>query len=174
MSPLCEGEEEAQPLVTSPASHKETQLCEKKQQTNSPDMITTSTFPITTKGHTVVVQVNGTTSSFLVDTGLAISLVSQDLWKKCCQEHDKLEPWTKQLVSVNRSSLRVLWCCQIRITMGNNTFHHAVLVVDTLTMKGILGIDFLKKYKCSVSLGENTKLDMYPLRIQSRRRRSFQ
>ena len=155
MSPLCKGEKEAQLLVTSPASHKETQLCEKKQQTYSPDVITSSAFPITTKGHTVVVQVNGTTSSFLLDTGSAISLVSQDLWKKCHQEHDKLEPWTKQLVSVDGSSVRVLGCCQIRITMGNNTFHHAVLIVDTLTMEGILGLDFLKKHRCSVDLGEN-------------------
>ena len=155
MSPLCKGEEEAQPVVTSPASHKETQLCEKKQQTNSPVVVTSSAFPTTTKGHTVVVQVNGTTSSFLVDTGSAVNLVSQDLWKKCRKEHDKLEPWTKQLVSVDGSSVSVLGCCQIRITMGSNTFHHAVLVVDTLTTEGILGLDFFKKHKCSVDLGEN-------------------
>ena len=49
----------------------------------------------------------------------------------------------------------MLGCCQIRITMGSNTFHHAVLVVDTLTTEGILGLDFLKKHKCSVDLGEN-------------------
>lgn len=49
-----------------------------------PDMVTSLAFPMTTKGHTAVVQVNGTTSSLLVDTGSVTSLIRQHLWKKCC------------------------------------------------------------------------------------------
>ena len=73
MSPLCKGEKGAQQVVTSPASHRESQLCERKQQAKSLDVVTSSAFPVTIKGHTVAVQVNGATSSLLVDTGSAIS-----------------------------------------------------------------------------------------------------
>ena len=155
MSPLCKGEKEAQQVVTSLASHRESQLCERKQQAKSLDVVTSSAFPVTIKGHTVAVQVNGATSSLLVDTGSAISLIRQDLWKKCRREHDKLEPWTQRLVSVDGSPVSVLGCSQMRITIGSDTFHHTVLVVDTLTTEGILELDFLKKYRCSVDLGEN-------------------
>ena len=137
------------------ASHKESKLCEEMQQTNSSDVVISSVFPMTTKGHTVVVQVNGTTSSLLVDTGSAVSLIRQDLWNKSRREYDKLEPWTKKLVSVDGSPVSVLGCCRIRITIGSETFHHTVLVVDNLTTEGILGLDFLKEYRCLVDLGEN-------------------
>ena len=155
MSPLCKGEKEAQQVVTSLASHRESQLCERKQQAKSLDVVTSSAFPVTIKGHTVAVQVNGATSSLLADTGSAISLIRQDLWKKCRREHDKLEPWTQRLVSVDGSPVSVLGCSQMRITIGSDTFHHTVLVVYTLTTEGILGLDFLKEYRCSVDLGEN-------------------
>ena len=108
MSHLCKGEKEAQEIVHVTVSNCESQQGKEEQQTKPSDLVTSSTFPETINGHTVALQVNGTAASFLVDTGSAVSLIRHDLWEKSRREQNKLEPWTKQLVSVDGSPVSVL------------------------------------------------------------------
>lgn len=152
---MCEGKEEAQKITSSETLRKVSHLCEVDQTAQPSDVFIASTSPVTTKGHTVNAQVNGVAASLLVDTGSAITLIGGNLWEQCKQDHDTLEPWTKWLVSVDGSSVSVLGSCEVRITLSSYTFHHTVLVANTLTSEGILGVDFLQRNKCLVNLGEN-------------------
>ena len=89
MSHLCKGEKEAQEIVHITASNCESQQGEEEEQTKVSDLVTSSTFPGTINGHTVALQVNGTTASFLVDTGSAVSLIRHDLWDKSRGKQNK-------------------------------------------------------------------------------------
>ena len=142
--------------MTTETLHEGSHLCEVDQEVCSPDVVISSISPITTKGHTVIAQVNGVTSSFLVDTGSAITLIGQELWEKCKYDQDVMEPWLKQLVSVDGSPVSVFGSCQVRILIGGSTFCYTAVVVDTLTLEGILWVDFLQGNKCLVDLCENT------------------
>ena len=142
--------------MTTETLHKGSHLCEVDQEARLLDVVISSISPITTKGHTVIAQVTGVTSSFLVDTGSAITLIGQELWEKYKYDQDVMEPWLKLLVSVDGSPVSVLGSCQVRISIGGSTFCHTAVVVDTLTSEGILGVDFLQGNKCLVDLCENT------------------
>ena len=142
--------------MTTETLHKGSHLCEVDQEARSPDVVISSISPITTYGYTVITQVNGVTSSFLVDTGSAITLIGQELWEKCKYDQDIMEPWLKQLVSVDGSPVSVLGSCQVRISIGGSTFCNTAVVVDTLTSEEILGVDILQGNKCLVDLCENT------------------
>ena len=153
MSPPCKGKDVAQQTTISGTSQRVDKFGKVNQM--SPDVIVSSMSPVATKGQTVEAQINGMMSSLLIDTGSAITLIGEDLWRKCKHDHEELEQWTKQLVSVDGSHVKVLGSCKVRILLGDQTFVHTALVVDHLTSEGILGVDFLQKNKCLVDLGTN-------------------
>ena len=115
--------------------------------------------PVTsTGGYRVEGMVNGAKTSFLVDTGAAVSLLRKDAWARSNADRahtGTLEPWSKpRLVGVDGSPLPVLGCTQVEIDLAGEKLPTEVVVVSALTTEAILGLDFLHKYRAKVDLGE--------------------
>ena len=59
-----------------------------------------------------------------------------------------------RLVGVDGAPLSVLGCTKIAIVVSRQVFHPQMLVVDTLTSEGILGMDFHRENRCSIDISE--------------------
>ena len=100
-------------------------------------------------------EVNGVSAPFIIDTGAAVSLLRKDVRERCGQDPGRLQPWAGQrLVGVDGAPLSVLGCTRIAIVVSGQVFHPQMLVVDTLTSEGILGMDFLRENRCSMDISE--------------------
>ena len=91
----------AQQTTISGTSQRINELCQVNQKMWSTDVVFSSMSPVAMKGQTVKAQINGITSSLLIDRGSVIALVEGDLWRKSKHDHEELELWTKQLVSID-------------------------------------------------------------------------
>ena len=99
---------------------------------------------------------------FLLDTGATVTLLSEDYWSKI-ESSLSLRPWSgPHLVGANGSPLAVLGCADIRLCVGTESFQQEAIVVKSLSVDGILGMDFLTENKCKIDVGERK------LQIQSR------
>ena len=60
---------------------------------------------------TVIATINNVSVTFLLDTGSALTILNKNVWDKCKQPGDHLEPWNQQsLVGAEGTTLRVnLW-----------------------------------------------------------------
>ena len=115
--------------------------------------------PVTsTGGYRLEGTVNGAQTSFLVDTGAAVSLLRDDAWARSNAERactESLKPWSNpRLVGVDGSPLPVLGCAQVEIDLAGEKLPMDVVVVSTLTTEAILGLDFLHKYRANIDLGK--------------------
>ena len=115
--------------------------------------------PVTsTGGYRLEGTVNGAQTSFLVDTGAAVSLLRDDAWARSNAERactESLKPWSNpRLVGVDGSPLPVLGCARVEIDLAGEKLPMDVVVVSTLTTEAILGLDFLHKYRANIDLGE--------------------
>ena len=101
-----------------------------------------------------VVQLFGLTCSFLIDTGAAVSLISCNTWKRHSTVHE-LEPLLqRRLVSVDGAPLHVFGTAQVSLMVAGVQCTTNLVVVDGLTVEGILGLDFLQQYQCSVDVAK--------------------
>ena len=67
-----------------------------------------------TSSYRVSGSISGVQTSFLVDTGAAVTLVREDVWVRC-KPPWSLTPWTKQrLVGVGGSRLAIRGCAQAK------------------------------------------------------------
>ena len=112
-----------------------------------------------TGGYHVKGMVDQVPTSFLVDTGAAVTLLRKETWEHVNRERKAvLEPWAeRRLVSVDGSPLSVYGRADVDLTLGNITYHTSVVVVSPLTTEAILGLDFLKHKKVYIDVG-NMKL----------------
>lgn len=115
--------------------------------------------PVTsTGGYRIEGTVNGAKTSFLVDTGAAVSLLRKDAWARSNANRaptETLEPWSNsRLVGVDGSPLPVLGYTQVEIDLAGEKLPADVVVVSTLTTEAILGLDFFHKYRANIDLGE--------------------
>lgn len=90
-------------------------------------------------------------SSLLIDTGAAVSLLRRDVF-------DKLEPkptvqlWSgPQLSGVEGTHLQVYGCCLVSLNFSGEVFEWSMLIVDSLTSEGIIGLDFLEYHSCTIN-----------------------
>ena len=107
------------------------------------DSINTIHSPVTIDG-----KVQGYTTSMLVDTGSALSLVREDLWK--------IQQSIHSLITANGSKLEVISKTTATITVGGMSITMPVIITKGLSQPCILGADFLMKNNGSVNLANMT------------------
>ena len=101
--------------------------------------------------------VNGVRVRFLVDTGASVSLLHSDVWHRISASHAALQPWSgPRLVGVDGSELRVCGYVKLALKIGTASVSTPVVVVDTLTAEGILGMDFLRHHQCNINIPDNS------------------
>ena len=91
----------------------------------------------------VEATINNVPVTFLLDTGSALTILNKNVWDKCKQSEDQLEPWDQQsLVGAEGRTLRVHGSACVQWEVDGKVFSHTVVIVDPLTTEAILGLDF--------------------------------
>ena len=89
--------------------------------------------------------VGGISVDFVLDTGAAVCLLRKDVWDRTNTTHRPLQPWNgSKLVSVDGSPVPFLGVAELDITVQEVKIQQEVIVVESLTAMGILGLDFLE------------------------------
>lgn len=93
--------------------------------------------------------------TFLIDTGSAISLLDSAVWDQVRPPEATLSPWSgTPLVGVSGEHLQILGTAEVTIELANNCFPLRLVVVNDLTAKAIIGLDFLEEHNCNLAVGE--------------------
>ena len=72
---------------------------------------------------------NGTFTTFVVDTGAAVSVLRADLWEKIQSPGALLEPWTNtSLVGANGTPIDVLGSATVTLTVAETAFPARVVI----------------------------------------------
>uniref|UniRef100_A0A1X7VQ04 CCHC-type domain-containing protein n=1 Tax=Amphimedon queenslandica TaxID=400682 RepID=A0A1X7VQ04_AMPQE len=83
------------------------------------------------------------------DTCAAVTLIAS-IWERYCASSFKLlEEVPHQLVNVTDNPLQVQGSAQLILTIGENSFHTIVTIVDHLAEHDIIGLDFLRTHSCT-------------------------
>ena len=107
-----------------------------------------------TGGYRLSGSINGTNLNLLLDTGAAVTLLRDDIWRKITPQPPSLEPWTgATLVSAGGMPLTVHGCVLVDLDLGGREFKTSMVVVSPLTSEAILGIDFLQGQQAVIDLG---------------------
>ena len=86
-----------------------------------------------------------------------VSLLHSDVWHRISVSHAALQPWSgPRLVGVDGSELRVCGNVKLALKIGTASVSTPVVVVDTLTAEGILGMDFLRHHQCNINIPDNS------------------
>ena len=81
--------------------------------------------------------------SFLIDTGVGVSLLSNLTWDKIKPTEEGLNPIaTNRLVGVDGVPIKVDGTVSVPITIGKVTLQHDFIVAEQITAEAILGLDF--------------------------------
>ena len=109
-----------------------------------------------TLSYYVTMHVQGVPLCLMVDTGAAVSLLRKDKWTLLGgTDKYNLEQWTgSQLVGVEGSPFPVYGATVLKGEMGGLCVNIDFLVVDSLKVESLIGIDFLEKHGCVVNLQE--------------------
>ena len=95
--------------------------------------------------------INQVPSNFVLDTGAAVTLLSHDHWNRLGT--NQLQPWDgANLVGANGSPITVHGTVDTNLRFAGIDFPAKVVVVDGLTAKAILGLDFLEAHECIVNI----------------------
>ena len=106
------------------------------------------------RSYTVSGHTNGIPTTFILDTGAAITLLRKDLWDKLPPSKKQLEPWEgRPLVGVAGTSLDVCGSAVVEIIIAGESFRNTVVVASALTAEAILGLDFLESNNCTLETG---------------------
>lgn len=89
----------------------------------------------------------------LVDTGAAVSLVSERVYRKI---NMKLTEGHDNIVGACGEPMFVLGQANCALKLGRQTIGHNFYIVRDLNYECLLGVDFLRKYKCDILLSKGT------------------
>ena len=101
--------------------------------------------------------VNGVPASCLVDTGAAVSLMSESLWEKIKKPDERVTRAgiRHRLVGVQGVPLQLCGSTTVQLVVDSLTFRVQVLVVREITSDVILSRDFLQEHQCAITFGRN-------------------
>ncbi len=96
-------------------------------------------------------------TTFVIDTGAAVTLLRGDVWDQAKPPGTTLDAWTgQQLVGVEGTRLQVRGSVEVTVRIADRHFKPRIVVVDGLTAEAILGLDFLESYHCTLDIGGKT------------------
>ena len=88
---------------------------------------------------------------FLVDTGSAITIISDSVFSKLNLGSIDLEPIPYQILLADGSGLKIQGQTDLKISLGPITVTHKV-IVGAIQNDAILGVDFLSQNECMLNL----------------------
>ena len=97
----------------------------------------------------------------LLDTGSAVTVIDEEIWKLMKAKDDKLEKVPFAIRSVTQHDIEILGQKDINITLptrkknGRRNFKVSVLIAKGLLHKAILGLNFLKRFDAFIDLSQN-------------------
>ena len=99
---------------------------------------------------------NGVSASFLVDTGAAVTLIRDDIWRQTQIASNRLEPSTGRcLLGVDKSPLQIHGRTEAELDLGGHLFTTDVVIAGSLSTEAILGLDFLETIGATIDLVNN-------------------
>ena len=104
----------------------------------------------------IYVEVAGIPTSLVIDTRAAVTLLRTDIWDRIQrQKPSALNPWRgPKLVGAGGRPLQVGGCKQLTVTIAGKKFESQVIIADSLTAEGILGLNFLQAHHCMIDLSK--------------------
>ena len=95
----------------------------------------------------------------LVDTGSAVTIIREDVWKEAVSGRQRrLDTATQPVVAANGEELQLLGQSPVSLQVGGLCVSHTVLVARGVTQECLLGADFLSRHGCVVDLRDNVLL----------------
>ena len=99
-------------------------------------------------------RVSGVEVTFLVDTGANVTIVKPSVLNRItAPERPPLERVETSMLLADGSSLPFLGRGRFRICLGEEEVFHDVWVAE-IELDGIIGMDFIKKHNCRLTLGQ--------------------
>lgn len=99
-------------------------------------------------------QLSHSPIQFLLDTGAAVSVVRHDVLGDNFKQ--KIIATQSATFGANGLPLEVLGQVTISVSLGDFNFLHLFIVVEKLSVPGILGADFLIEHKATINCNEGT------------------
>ena len=117
------------------------------------------------KSYFITASVHQVPLTLMIDTGAAVSLLGKEEWMRLGGAKFKMEQWNGgTLVGVNGSPVDVEGVVSIDILVGGQRLAVEFVVVSTLSVQSLLGIDFLKKHACIIDV-PNMVMQYHGLKI---------
>ena len=103
---------------------------------------------------TVIGSVAGRSTKLLLDTGSAVTLIREDIWKelKVKNRGYSLEAPVRAVVTANGEKLGLVGQCALMVKVGGLSAIHMVLIATSLTQECLLGADFLSQHGCVLDM----------------------
>ena len=93
-------------------------------------------FSLVTGGYRLPSSVNGTNLNLLLDTGAAVTLLREDVWRQIAPQPPKLESWDgAALVSAGGMPLSVYGCVSVNLGLEGKQFKTKMVVVSPLNLR---------------------------------------
>ena len=84
-------------------------------------------------------QISGVSVSFLVDTGVGVSLLNGRIWDQAGCTNDRISPAPySNLVGVDGLPIQARGVVTIPLTISNTVFNQEFVIADNITAEGIL------------------------------------
>ena len=94
-------------------------------------------------------------TKLLVDTGSAVTILREDVWKEAVDIRN-LEPPLSPVVAANGEQLEICGRSKVSLQVGSTHACYPVLVARNITQECLLGADFLEDFGCIINLRERT------------------
>ena len=101
---------------------------------------------VRSQGAVVKGKLGSKTTEIMMDSGSSISLVIEGLVKDLPHDQNNALPQNIQLVSAAGDPIPVIGNITASIQVGNLTVYHPLVVVQSLIVPVILGMDFLQQH----------------------------